>query len=283
MKLMRLLFFGALVLGGLAFASHQAQKRVLVSDKKGDFKIFDVESAVTSFDPGGDMEFEATGLPLKGFSKQQGLSFSARSLAGVASRSAGGALRIKRALVKGDVLIDTKSIVSGGGGETTSHIEGSSMLMDERESTNVVTFDQPFTFSNRLVSPGTDRTITVGSPHGEFVLPLLSQASGSNNPFLSADLKGPVKIDIDSVQKSGAGTARWKIALVADAMTYSAQDRTIRLTGHVAGDVESTPAAGEPFGFIVGADWLNIVLDESSQVKSVKSGMGSAKQKGGEK
>lgn len=263
-------------LGGMTLAAQQVQKRVLINDKKGEFKIYDVDSHITSFDPGGDMEFEAAGSPLRGFSKQQGLTFSAKTLDGRAVRSNDGSLRFKRASIKGEVVIDTKTNTTGGG-EANSHVEGNSLLMEERGSATIITFDQPFTYTSRQIAPGVERTITLSAPSGEFVLPLLSQASGSNNPFKNATLKGPVAVEIESNQASN----KWHIALKADAMTYDEIDRTLKLTGHVTGDVKSTPTTGEPFGFDVYADWLHVILDDNSAVKTIKSGTGGVKSKGG--
>lgn len=261
-------------------AAQKQPKQVLLNDKKGEFKIYDVESAETSFVPGGDVQFEATGSPLKGYSKKQGVTFSALSMEGLAVRTAEGSLRLKRTLAKGSVTMDAKSAVTGGG-ENTSHVQAASLLLEEKEATSHLTFEQAFTYTSRLVADGLDRTITLGSPKGEFVLPLLDQTTSSNNPFLSADVKGRVQIAIDSTQRAGGGTAVWKILLTADGMTYSADDRTVKLVGNVVGDVESRPSTGQPFGFEVNADWLNVYLDEASAVKTIKSGIGSVRQKGG--
>lgn len=268
-------------LGAVAFAGQQTQKRVLVNDKKGEFKIYDVESAVTSFRPGGGMDFEASGSPLRGFSKPQGLAFSANELNGTADRINGGPLRLKKAVAKSSVVIDAQSKTPGGDGASDSHVEAESLTMTELEATTEIAFDKPFTYSNRFVATGTDRTVSLRAPSGNFVLPLLSQNSGSTNPFQSADVKGPVHIDVDSSQKAGQGTAVWKIALFADSLTYSAEDRIMRLTGHVSGDVESKPSSGEGFGFNVNADWMFVYFDESGAVKTIKSGIGKVASKPG--
>ncbi len=278
---MRVFICFLLVCAATAYAAHEGQKRVLVNDKKGEFKIYDVESAVTSFAQGGGIDFEASGSPLRGFSKQQGLVFSAKNLEGTADRTVGGPLRLRRANASGDVLVDTEASVSGGGG-SSSHIESSALTIEEKDATTVVTFEHAFQFSNHFVATGTDRTVALRAPSGEFVLPLMNQSSGSSNPFQSANVKGPVQIDIDSSQKAGEGTAKWKINLKSDSLTYSATDRVMRMTGNVVGDVESDPTSGEPFGFNVNADWMHVTFDESGAVKTIKSGIGTVKSKGGE-
>ena len=116
MKVKRSLLLVAVGCGALAFAVLQqvAQKYVLLDDKKGGFKVYDVESALTSFVPNGDVEFDASGRPMKGFSKEQGLSFSALKMEGLASRTDAGSFRIKRGSASGSVVVDLASSADSG-------------------------------------------------------------------------------------------------------------------------------------------------------------------------
>lgn len=281
MKAKRNLLVASVLCGAAALAWQQsAQKYVLLDDKKGGFKVYDVESALTSFEPNGDVSFEATGRPVRGYSKDQGLVFSANKLDGKAVRSGSGSFRIQSGTMSGNALMDMSS-VDQGGGSTKSHIESQIVTLNETNDESRVTFPGPFVFTNRVVSESVDRLLELKAPGGTFVLPLLEQAGGSNNPFKSADVKGPLEIKIDSSQKGASGVSSQVVSLKADRMTYDGAKRTIRLEGNVVGDVETKPATGTAYAFVMNATWVTIELDEGSAIKKVNSGIGSVKAKGG--
>ncbi len=266
----------------IAFAWQQtAQKYVLLDDKKGGFKVYDVESALTSFEPDGDVAFEATGRPVRGYSKEQGLVFSANRVEGTAARTGAGSFRIKTGSLVGNALFDVTSTSSGGATSIKSHLESQSVSLNEVGDESRVVFSVPFLFSNHVVSETVDRLLELRAPSGVFTLPLLDQTSGSNNPFKSADVKGPLAIKVDSKQKVSSGVNRQVVTLNADRMTYDGTTRILRLDGNVVGDVETTPATGNPYALMMNASWVTIEMNEDSTIKKVLSGIGSVKAKGG--
>lgn len=267
--------------GCLALAlQQQPRKYVILDDKKGGFKIYDVESALGSFEPGGDYTFDASGSPMRGHSKEQGLTFSMRSMSGVAARTEGGSFRVKSAKANGSVVAEIAS--SGAEGSTSrSHIETEALTLTEDASESTITFPGDFTFANRVVTSGTDRFFEFKAPGGTFVTPLLSQTSGSNNPFKSATVRGPVTATIDSKRTVAEGTSRQLIKLKSATMTYDGATRILRFEGGVEADVEYTPAKGDSLAFTSNYEWLTVELDERSAVVSVKSGAGKSTSKGG--
>ena len=283
MKVKRSLLLVAVGCGALAFAVLQqvAQKYVLLDDKKGGFKVYDVESALTSFVPNGDVEFDASGRPMKGFSKEQGLSFSALKMEGLASRTDAGSFRIKRGSASGSVVVDLASSADSGATATKSHVESELATLVEGADSTTITLPSTFLFSNHVSSAKVDRLLELRAPSGTFVLPLLDQANGTNNPFQSADVKGPIDITVDSKMTEAKGTNRQYVKLRADKMTYDGKTRILRLDGHITGDVEGTPATGKGYSMTVNAEWVTIELDENSAVKQVRSGIGTATGKGG--
>jgi hypothetical protein len=281
MRVKRTLLIAAVGCGCLGFALQGAQKKyVILDDKKGGFKIYDVESVLGSFEPDGDYGFEAKGSPMRGFSKKQGLVFSARAMDGVASRTEDGSFRIKNAKATGEVLIDVTS--TGTDDATTkSHVETGTLTLAESESDATITFPAAFTFTNHAVSSTVDRLLEVKSPSGVFVLPPLNQDSKSSNPFKSADVRGPVSVTVDTRTKVADGTKREVIKVGADRMTYDGTARVMRLEGHVLVDVDVTPPRGEPYGYVSNFEWIEIMFDEDSVVTGTRTGAGGSSGKGG--
>lgn len=281
MKVKRSLLLLAVGCGAMAFAFQAGQKKyVILDDKKGGFKIYDVESVSGTFDPSGDVGFEATGSPIRGFSKQQGLVFSTNALDGTAVRTADGSFRIKSAKASGSVVADVNSDNTDGS-KTKSHIETGSMTLSETESTATIVFPGAFTFTNHLVSSTVDRNLEVKAPSGTFVLPPLNQSSGSTNPFKSADVRGPVQVTVDSKRTGADGVTRQVIKVKGDRMTYNGEARTMRLEGNVTADLEITPPQGESTGLVSTVEWVTIELDENSALKLVRTGAGKTVGKGG--
>jgi hypothetical protein len=274
MKVKRSLLLVAVGCGAVALAFQAGQKKyVILDDKKGGFKIYDVESVLGTFEPNGDYGFEATGTPMRGFSKQQGLVFSANAVDGTASRTAEGSFRIKSAKASGSVVADVNSDNTDGS-NTKSHIESGSMTLSETESAATITFPGAFTFTNHLVSSTVDRNIEVRAPSGTFVLPPLNQSSGTNNPFRSADVRGPVNVTIDSKRKGADGVTRQVVKVKGDKMTYNGETRIMRLEGNITADLETTLPDGTNTGLVTTVEWVTIELDENSALKLVRTGAG---------
>lgn len=275
MNLRKSFLFLALACGCLAVGfQQQPRKYVILDDKKGGFKIYDVESVVGTFSPDGGYAFEAEGSPLRGFSKQQGLTFSARTMEGVASRSGEGSFRIESAVAGGGVVLDTTASNSDGS-TAKSHLETQSLTLKETDATTI-TIPGAFTYTNHLVSESVDRLIDLRAPGGTFVLPLLDQTSATNNPFRSANVRGPVNVTIDSKSKGAQGTSRQLVKVKADSMVYNGATRVLRLSGNVVADIDTTPAQGEGLSMTSELEWIELVLDENSALAQVRTGVGKA-------
>jgi hypothetical protein len=281
MRVKRTLLIAAVGCGCLGFALQTAQKKyVILDDKKGGFKIYDVESVMGTFESDGDYGFDATGSPMRGFSKQQGLVFSTKAMNGVATRTEDGSFRIKNAKATGEVVIEVSS--TGTDDATTkSHVETETLTLAESETDSTVTFPVDFTFTNHVVSSTVDRLLDVRAPSGVFVLPRLNQNSGSSNPFKSANVRGPLNVTIDTKTKLPDGTKREVFKVKADRMTYDGTARLMRLEGNVVVDVDVTPTKGDPYGYVSNLDWIEIAFDEDSVVKGFKTGAGGSSGKGG--
>ncbi len=281
MKVKRTLLIAAVGCGCLAFAlQQQPRKYVILDDKKGGFKIYDVESVLGSFEPDGDYGFEAKGSPMRGFSKQQGLVFSTRAMDGVAARTEDGSFRIKNAKATGAVVIEVTS-TNADQSTTTSHIESETLTVIESESDSTITFPAAFSFTNRVTATSVDRLLELKAPGGVFVLPRLNQRSESKNPFKSANVRGPLNVTVDTTTKLASGTKREVFKIKADRMTYDGGSRIMRLEGNVVADMQVTPATGEPYGYVSTFDWIALEFDENSVVKKVNTGAGGSTGKGG--
>lgn len=250
----------------------QPKKYVILDDKQGGFKVYDVESYQLDFVPDGDISFDAKGQPVRGFSKEQGLVFSANRIIATAERTTGGSLRIKNGQLTGKVVVDVGSTI---GDETTkSHLESESVTMAEEANQTRITLPSAFMFSNHVVSSTADRLMTLRAPSGTFVLPPLDQPSGSGNPFKSADVKGPITITLDSKRKSESGTSRHQVEMRGDRMRYDGAQRVLVLEGNVQYDVVMTPTKGEPVSFGGEGSQVRVEFNEDSTVKQVTGGGG---------
>ena len=281
MKTKRSLLLAVLALACVAVAVQDQDKGVLLVDKNGNFKIYDAPSSLFDLLENGDISFKAEGSPMRGFSKQQGLTFSAKKMEGYAKRTSDGNLRLQNGTATGDVVMDVKSSVEAAQTTTSSHIETQSLKMTETDTGTTVVFPGPFLFNNSLTTTNLERTIQLKAPSGTFLLPVLDQTAGMKNPFLHADVKGPVDVLVVSKTKTDKGTSQWTVHVVCDSVTYDASDRTLRLLGNVKGDVTTQPATGEPFGFDVNVDWITILLDDNMMWKDVRMGKGGVQSKGG--
>jgi hypothetical protein len=274
MKVKRTLLLIAAGCGAAAFAIQQSgQKHVILDDRKGGFKIYNVDSYELGLVPNsGDLRFDATGAPVRGFSKEQGLNFSANRIAGTAARSDGGSMRITNGRMTGNVVFD---IAKSEGGQTDrSHLESASVTLAEEATQARITLPSAFTFTNHVVTPTVDRQFTIRAPSGVFVLPPLNQTSGQANPFRSADVKGPINVSLDSKQTSSAGTSRHEVELRGDRLTYDGASRTLLLEGNIVADVKITPTKGEPLEFTQTGGWARVLFNEDSSVKDVVLGAG---------
>jgi hypothetical protein len=277
MNVKRTLLLVAAGCGAIAFGlQQQPQKYVLINDNSGGFKVYDVESALTTFTPGGDVAFEASGRPMKGFSKEQGLNFAANRMEGVAVRTGEGSFRLKNGRAAGAVVVDVVSTTSEGGATSRTHLESESFAIVETENESTFTLPSKFVFTNRVTSGTVDRLLEVRAPSGTFVLPLLNQAGGGSNPFRSADVKGPVEVTIDSKTKVTAGTSGQVVRLRADRMTYNGDTRILRLEGNITGNSITTIPNQKPLDLDMVATWITIELTSDSAVKEIKSGVGTA-------
>jgi hypothetical protein len=258
----------------------QPRKYVILDDKKGGFKIYDVESVLGTFAADGSYTFDAKGSPMRGFSKEQGLAFSMRAMDGVAARTDAGSFRIQKAQANGAVVLDTTS--EGPESTTTKgHLATEALSLAEGADSTTVTIPGAFTYTNHATSPTVDRLIELRAPSGTFVLPLLDQSSGTNNPFRSANVRGPVNVTVDSKRTGANGTDRQLLKVRGDAMTYDGARRVLRITGDVVADVELTPAKGEPLAFVSNLAFIEIEFDEDSGFKTFSSGAGGVSSKDG--
>ncbi len=282
MKVKRTLLIAAVGCGCLAFGLQTAQKKyVILDDKKGGFKIYDVESMLGGFDPvNGDYSFEATGAPMRGFSEQQGLVFSTRAMDGVAARTDDGSFRIKNAKATGAVVIEVTS-TNTDESTTKSHVETETLTIAETADDATITFPAAFTFTNHVVSSLVDRLMEVKAPGGVFVLPRLSQTSGSSNPFKSANVRGPLNVTVVTKSKLTDGIKLEVIKIKADRMTYDGTKRVMKLDGNVTVDLQVTPPKGEPYGSVSAFESVSLEFDENSRVMMVRTAIGKSVLSGG--
>lgn len=275
MNVKRILLLVAAGCGAIALGlQQQPQKYVLINDNTGGFKVFDVESALTSFAPGGDVEFEASGRPVRGFSKEQGLTFSANKLEGIAARTGQGSFRLKEAKASGGVVIDVHSEDSEG--TSDSHLESASVTMKEDADSTNFTFPSAFVFANRAVTPEVNRFFELRAPSGTFEMPLLDRASGQKIPFKNANVPGPVNIVINRVKKQADGEYREDLILRADRLTFDGATRTLKLEGNIVYTIVTKPITGRGLNTTFTSTMISIPFLENGDIGIIEFGIGSA-------
>jgi hypothetical protein len=277
MKLKRILLLVAAGCGAMALAwQQQPKKYVILDDKKGGFKVYDVESHELSLDvETGAWSFDATGRPVRGYSKEQGLNFSTNHIQGTAKQTDGGSLKITSGKFLGKVVVDVDKDAAGQ--SRKNHLEGESVSMIEEEIGMRISMQSAFAFTDHLVTGTVDRTIVYKAPSGTFVLPTLDQPWPPGNPFKSADVKGPITVTLDSARKSVSGLNVYNATIKGDHMTYNGVENVLLLEGHVTWTYTVKPPNGEEGSFTSGEiEWAKVVFNDDGSVKTVLSGSGVA-------
>lgn len=268
---------GALALALVCYAQQPGQSKLLRA-KDGTFAIYyadvDTASVIVDFLVDGDLRFSASGTRLSGFSKDQGLTFAMNALNGVASLAAGQPKKIKHAIASGNVIIDVRRETKKG--PSLSHIETDALEMGETETEAIFKITKPFIFTNKTKTENGDSLIEIRAPSGVFVLPPLDRQLEEANPFLSANVPGPVVVKFISDENGEDGVIRTLVNVRADHMTYDAKERAVHLTGNIIGDYVKKPIDSDKQGIEIESDEILIYLDADSlvtRVRSIRGGM----------
>ena len=244
----------------------QSQVKPQLSDKKGRFAVWYDEFS-TEFSDKNTIDFEFAGSPVHGYSRDQNLEFSARTMIGKL-------LRITDPKTKVSSLQLSKGTLSGGAVLTIADLNGNitfksakSTIEDDGETATVTVPGLFSTVNTTNVEIGT-RTLTLTASGGTFKLKSL--AMKDKNPLLSFEMSGPVMIKSDEGLANGKKTL---YTITGQKLTMRAEgtDKILNISGnvHISGD----DSGAESGNFLADMDvnQATIILDENNKIKKISS------------
>lgn len=245
----------------------QSQTKPQLSDREQRFAVWYDEFS-TEFPDEKTIDFEFAGKPMRGYSREQNLEFSARSMTGRMLRKVDPTtkkadLHLQRGVLSGDAVLT----VTDANGKTTFRSAKSTVEDDGEFAT--VTVPGSFTSVNSQVTPeGAQRLLTLTASSGKFKLKSLGKKD--KNPLLNADLSGPVMVKSDEVLASGKRTL---FTITGQKLTMRADgtNKILELSGnvHISGDQTGTDGPGLLADMDVNE--ATVILDENNKVKKISS------------
>jgi hypothetical protein len=233
------------------------QDRPFIRDREGKFALYGVPSSSAEFLEGGRIKFVARGSPARGFSKDQGLEFRARTVSGVIAQPKGRAMRLESGSAEGDVWVRLAR------DEATSVVTGGRVDFDDDGVQARLSVPGPFAFKRSAPASGGSREFALTGTSGQFVLEPLAVRSA--DPLVSAEVKGPVRAELRASQADGKGVYMAR----GDLAVYSRSDRTLRLSGDVVFEGRRQPDEGAGFEGEMFVDRLTVVFNERFEVVKV--------------
>ena len=242
---------------GTAFAQ-QATEKPAIEDRQGRFRVWGFVSTGIEFTDGG-FTFGLKGNPVRGESKQQGLTFSCSTVDGRVRQMQGGAMRLENATMVG--AVDMKMSREGGG----SGLKAAKVVLVDDGQEATVTVPGEFTFTDDLDGADGQRAVRISGPSGTFKFDPLEKPG--ERPLRAADIKGRTTAVVKSTSKDGSAS---EFTVVGDSAVYSGVGRTLTLTGNVTFDGDQSPPDGPGFvGTIRGLGLVEVSFNEDGTLAKI--------------
>lgn len=248
----------------LVFA--QTQTKPQLSDKKQRFAVWYDEFS-TEFSEPNVIDFEFSGKPMHGYSRDQNLEFSSRSMTGKLLRTTDAktkesTLTLRRGVLAGEATLT----ITDANGKTV--FRSAKATIEDDGTTADVTVPGSFTTVNTTTDAKGSRTLTVTGSSGTFKLKSLTQKD--KNPLLNSEVSGPVTIRSDETQSTGKNVL-YTITGQKLTMRASGTDKILELSGnvHISGDQSGADGPGLLADMDV--NQATVILDENNKVKKISS------------
>lgn len=211
---------------GMIFAmAWAAGGGVVFKDKEGNLEIRDLGSWKVTRVNEKSLAFRGTGSPFVGFFRSQGMTVRARSIEGTMTRFTRG-YELDRATIRGGVNAE---IAQKGSGRT-SDLKGDTLVIQGGKESTQATLTGNVTV--RSEDPTKSQVFTMSGSSA--VASLLPFGAKSDWPLQTLELKGPVKMRLQTAEKTESGKANpVDLKGTADRLSYNDADRTITLYGNV--------------------------------------------------
>jgi len=268
------LVLGSLPLAGLALRATQSQ--VKFGDRKDNFAIMNFRSQLVEGNITDGFSFTFSGTPLTGYSRSQGLEFSAQSLTGRAVSDKQGGLVLRNAKATGSVQVEITR-VEASGTKIEGRINSNSLTLDDPGDRATITIPSNFTYRQTDTEKAGNRILTLTGGSGTVVVDTLKAVSKS--PLRSANVVGPVKVTIKSTAVGKDKETTTDMVATGSRLTYDGATRTMVLSGNVEFDGSQNDATGAGFLGKMNADKLTVwFVDDKFEVKNfrLEGGPGSA-------
>ncbi len=260
----------------LALAQTKAQSTARFGDRKDNFAILNFKSQLVEGNITDGFSFTFSGTPLSGYSRSQGLTFSALNLTGRAVSDKKGGLVLRNAKATGSVQVEITR-VEASGTKIEGQINSNSLTMDDPGDRATITIPNNFTYRQTDTEKAGNRILTMTGGSGTVVVDTL--AAVSKSPLRSATVVGPVKVTIKSTAVGTAKSTTTDMVATGARLTYDGSTRTMVLSGSVTFDGSQNDATGAGFLGQMTADKLTVwFTDDKFEVKNfrLEGGPGSA-------
>lgn len=192
-------YFWIFAVVALTAAGLAVQSNAKFADKANNMTLDNFSSWSSSFTKEG-MKFNVAGNPLRAAWKQQGMQITAKKLSGFAAKGLAGRYSLSEGTTSGDVhaVFTRASGAPTTGATQTVAVDSETMRFNAGATASRVDIPGALTLLNQ--DPGLGRSMKMTGSSGIITLP----AAGGTKSILTADLDGPVRIDLkDSEVESG--------------------------------------------------------------------------------
>lgn len=261
----------------IVLAQAKPQSTARFGDRKDNFAILNFRSQLVEGNITDGFSFTFSGNPLTGYSRSQGLEFSAQTLTGRAVSDKKGGLLLRNAKASGSVVVEIKR-TEATGNQVEGKITTGTLTLDDPGDRATITIPGTFTYTQTDTMKAGGRSLTMSGASGNVVVDTLKAMSKS--PLRSATVTGPVKMILKS-RRTGADEKTTVTDMVATGqrLTFDGATRTMVLTGSITFDGSQNDESGAGFLGKMTADKLTVwFADDTFEVKNfrLEGGPGSA-------
>lgn len=261
----------SLALVASAFLAGQAGKSgSRFADRANEFVLENLQEFVSEGLPGQPQKFRATGAPLRGFSKKQGIRFVAKQVDGIAAPAGKGALQLKEATATGDVVLERG--LTEGAAKANYVLRTQKLLFRDDGAEATATLPVALTLESDSSGEGATRNWTIQGTSG--VVKMASQAKSAADPLKSAEIAGPVVMKLVSTTRQEVegktSTVKTIVDGKGDRLLYDATTRTLVVVGNVDYKGTRSVDGGAPDEYESQVDRMTVVFDQKYEIVNVR-------------
>lgn len=243
-------------------------QRAKFGDRKDNFAILNFTSQLVEGNINEGFTFTFGGNPVSGYSRSQGLEFSAKTISGRAVSDKSGGLLLRNATASGGVVVDIER-TEDAGTKIIGKLTTSTATIDDPGSAATIKIPSAFTYTQTDTDKAEKRVITMNGSSGTVVVDTLKAISKS--PLRSANIVGRVKVVIKVTDLKDGKSTTTDMEATGDRLTYDGNGRVMVLSGNVVFDGSQNDNTGAGFLGQMNADKLTVWFQgDKFEVKNIK-------------